>query len=50
MNNSGTGNMYVYSAEWLSVSMHNTGDVYYTGNPKRIDTDITGSGKLIKGD
>jgi hypothetical protein len=48
MNNKSTNNCFVNAVHELDVNIGYVGDVYYTGDPDTIITDITGSGKLIK--
>jgi hypothetical protein len=45
---SGSGNAEVKVVEDLDVNITGSGDVYYMGNPKNVNTRITGSGKVIK--
>jgi hypothetical protein len=40
--------MYVYSNIDLAVEIGNIGNVYYTGNPATLTTNIYGEGKLIE--
>lgn len=44
----GSGDVRVNATGNLKFSISGSGNVYYTGNPKNITSDITGSGKLIK--
>ncbi|MFM2206476.1 MAG: hypothetical protein RL213_451 [Bacteroidota bacterium] len=46
--NSGTGVLHLYAENELGVEILHTGDIRYGGNPYRIDSEITGSGRLIK--
>jgi hypothetical protein len=39
--------VYVYSSEELEVEIANIGNVYYTGEPKEINHDSYGGGRLI---
>ncbi len=48
MNNSGTNHCYVNASYVLEVTIENTGNIYYMGDPDHIKTDISGEGKLIK--
>jgi len=48
--NSGTNNCYVNARHILEVEITSVGDIYYYGDPFYIKTDITGSGKLLKGE
>jgi hypothetical protein len=45
--NSSTGEMKVYVTKELGVEIRYTGNIFYTGNPYRIDQQITGTGELI---
>ncbi len=42
----GTGDIYVQASQSLAVSIHDSGNVYYSGNPQ-VTSSVTGSGKLI---
>jgi hypothetical protein len=42
-----SNDLFVYSSVDLEVEIGNIGNVYYTGNPATISTNIHGSGKLI---
>ena len=42
----GTGDCYVNVSQSMSVEIHDSGNVYYTGNPQ-ISSNVTGAGKLI---
>ncbi|MFM2136639.1 MAG: hypothetical protein RL021_2039, partial [Bacteroidota bacterium] len=46
--NNGTGDIRLNVEKELGVDIFYYGNVYYRGNPYRIDRNITGSGKLIK--
>lgn len=48
MTNNSTNNCYVNVAKEFEVKIGYVGDVYYTGNPYKITSEISGSGKLIK--
>jgi hypothetical protein len=48
MTNNSTNNCYVRSDLVLHVRIYNVGDVYYSGNPYDITTEISGTGKLYK--
>lgn len=48
VNNGGTSDCYVNVNGYFEVQIHYNGNVYYTGNPTLIYTDIDGTGKLIK--
>lgn len=48
--NSGTNDCHVYARHILEVEIPSVGDIYYSGNPREIKRNITGSGKLIKAD
>jgi len=43
-----TNNSFVKANKELDVNIGYVGDIYYTGNPYSIKTNISGSGKLIK--
>ena len=43
-----TNNCFVKASKALDVTIGYEGDVYYTGNPYSVKTNILGSGKLIK--
>ncbi|CAN5558048.1 hypothetical protein BH11BAC2_BH11BAC2_21470 [soil metagenome] len=47
LNNKGTNDMYVQANKVLGVTIEGTGNVYYTGHPQNLTTNITGGGKLI---
>ena len=40
--------VFVYASEQLGVEIGNIGNIYYRGNPKDIDANIYGDGKLIE--
>ncbi len=42
-----SNHVYVYSTGVLKATIQSIGNIYYTGNPKNITSDISGSGKLI---
>src|SRR6185369_6986656 len=42
----GTGDIYVNVNQTLNVSIHDSGNVYYSGNPQ-VSSSVTGSGTLI---
>jgi len=46
----GSGDARVYITDLLNVNIAGSGNVYYKGNPLRINSNITGSGKLIQVD
>ncbi len=48
MTNNSTNNCRVRSRLQLHVEIFNVGDVYYSGDPQEIHTDITGTGKLYE--
>jgi hypothetical protein len=48
--NSGTNQVYVYAKHILEVEIASVGDIFYYGNPYDLKSNITGSGKLVKGD
>ncbi|MCO5263664.1 MAG: DUF2807 domain-containing protein, partial [Lentimicrobium sp.] len=48
--NSGTNNCHVHAEHILEAEITSVGNIYYTGNPYELKTNISGSGKLIKMD
>ena len=46
--NNSTNNCYVNVQKELDVKIGYIGNIYYSGSPYKITTNITGSGKLIK--
>jgi len=50
MRNSSPNHCYIYAGKSLNVEISNIGDVFYTGNPEKINTSISSSGRLIKMD
>lgn len=48
--NSGTNDCYVSARHILEVEITSVGNIYYTGDPYQLKSNITGSGKLIKTD
>lgn len=44
----GSGDAEVFATEELFVKFNGSGDVYYKGNPAKVDAKYDGSGKLIK--
>ncbi|PKP04172.1 MAG: hypothetical protein CVU14_00780 [Bacteroidetes bacterium HGW-Bacteroidetes-9] len=46
--NNSSNNCYVYAKYILEVEIRSVGNIYYSGDPPDIKSDITGSGKLIK--
>ena len=48
VSNFSTNNCFTNVNKELDVTIGSLGDIYYTGNPYSIKTNITGSGKLIK--
>ncbi|MEJ2005746.1 MAG: DUF2807 domain-containing protein [Cyclobacteriaceae bacterium] len=45
---SGSGNMYVHSTESIESHISGSGSIYYTGNPKHLNNNSSGSGKIRK--
>jgi Putative auto-transporter adhesin, head GIN domain len=45
---SGSGNAETMATESLNVRISGSGTVYYKGDPETVDTEISGSGKVIK--
>lgn len=48
VNNSGTGDFFISVEKEMTVAIHSLGSVYYSGDPGKIKTEITGKGELIK--
>jgi putative autotransporter adhesin-like protein len=48
INMSGSGTASVHASDMLDVHMSGSGTLTYTGDPKRVTQDISGSAKLIK--
>lgn len=48
INISGSGDVVVNAIEKLSVKSGGSGDVTYTGSPKMVDVDASGSGEIYK--
>jgi len=46
VNNSSINEMYVNSNDYLYAALYFSGNIYYSGNPNLIQTDIKGSGTL----
>ncbi|HUH34154.1 MAG TPA: head GIN domain-containing protein [Daejeonella sp.] len=44
---SGSGNTEIAVSKKLDVKIYGSGNVYYKGNPTIVDSDISGSGKVI---
>ena len=42
----GSGKVYVHASQSLQAEVFGTGDVYYTGNPARINRTVTGTGSV----
>ncbi|MFH1160617.1 MAG: head GIN domain-containing protein [bacterium] len=42
-----SNNCYVYADQELTATIESIGDIYYTGNPKKITTILNGTGKVI---
>jgi hypothetical protein len=47
---SGSGDIRVNVKDKLNVTISGSGDIYYKGSPKDVNTNISGSGRLIKVD
>lgn len=45
--NTGTNDMFIRCNKELGVEIRYTGNIYCSGQPYRVDSDITGSGRLI---
>ena len=48
VNNSGVTDIRCWAEEGLNVQINDVGDVYYRGDPAAVESQITGSGELIK--
>lgn len=48
INNSSISDVYAYSTEYLYASLRFSGNIYYLGHPNQVDSEIKGSGHLIK--
>ena len=48
ISNGGSNECYVHAVHVLEAKIFSQGNIYYTGNPYRIESTIAGSGKLIK--
>lgn len=46
----GTNDCYIHANHILEAEITSVGNIYYTGNPKDMKTNITGTGQLIKVD
>jgi hypothetical protein len=46
--NNSTNNCFINVNNWVDAQIGYIGNVYYTGSPAKISTNITGSGQLIK--
>lgn len=46
--NNSSNNCYVHAKYILEVEIQSVGNIYYSGNPPDIKSNITGSGKLIR--
>lgn len=46
--NSGTNDCFVFARHILEVEITSVGNIYYSGDPYQLKSNITGSGKLIK--
>ena len=44
----GSNDCYIHAAHVLEAKIFSLGNIYYTGNPFRVESTIEGSGKLIK--
>lgn len=45
---SGSGNIYVYVINYLDARISGSGDIYYSGDPKSVYIDVSGSGSVHK--
>lgn len=48
--NNGTNDCYIHANHILGAKITSVGNIYYTGNPYDLSSNITGSGRLIKVD
>lgn len=46
--NSGTNNCYIHAVHIIEAEITSVGDIYYSGDPYDVKSEITGSGKLVK--
>ncbi len=46
--NSGSNNCFVHAVHVLEAEISSVGDIYYSGDPYEVKSEITGSGKLVK--
>ena len=44
----GSGDCKVFCSEFLQARVNGSGDIDYSGNPKKKDTKVTGSGSISK--
>ncbi len=42
----GSGNAFVYATEKVDASIAGSGDIYYTGEPEKVTSDVAGSGTV----
>lgn len=45
---SGSGSIYITASEKIKARISGSGSVYYAGDPKRLDSNASGSGKIRK--
>jgi hypothetical protein len=43
---SGSGNVSVYASESLDATISGSGDIHYSGNPAKVNKNVTGSGNI----
>lgn len=48
LTNKGTNDTYISTSQILDVTIQQSGNIFYQGEPASIKTEITGTGKLIK--
>ncbi len=46
MNVSGSGSAEVYCSGILNAEISGSGKIYYTGNPDKVNSDVSGSGSV----
>ncbi|MFP4528591.1 MAG: head GIN domain-containing protein [Candidatus Kapaibacterium sp.] len=45
---SGSGDIYAWATDTLRARVYGTGNIYYRGNPVRLDAVVTGTGEVIR--
>jgi hypothetical protein len=46
--NSGTGDVFLFVRKELYAKIEEAGNIYYRGDPQKVEQTITGTGQLIK--